>query len=99
MPAPKSGAIAHAEASIVAREIAARIQRRSPEELPVELPTGSCYSFVNQEEAIWVTAELTLDQVTGEVKNVISSDQNRSVQSGQVAYAWAQGVWADMFGG
>jgi hypothetical protein len=45
-PYPKSGMVAYVSGTIVARQIAERLKGKPLAEIPPELPTNICYSFV-----------------------------------------------------
>ncbi len=97
-PFPKSGQIAYNEGRITASHLAARISGRRLDEIPYELPSNICYSFVDSEEAIWVAANYGWDEAERVIRGQARSDQKRSVQNGQLALEWARGLWNDMFG-
>jgi NADPH-dependent 2,4-dienoyl-CoA reductase/sulfur reductase-like enzyme len=97
-PYPKSGMIAYVSGTIVARQIAERLKGKPLAEIPPELPTNICYSFVNSEEAIWVAANYSWDEAAKQIKSQSSVDNQRSAANGQAAYGWALGLWNDMFG-
>ena len=97
-PYPKSGMIAYVSGTIVARQIAERLKGKPLAEIPPELPTNICYSFVNSEEAIWVAANYSWDEAAKQIKAQSSVDNQRSAANGQAAYGWALGLWNDMFG-
>jgi NADPH-dependent 2,4-dienoyl-CoA reductase/sulfur reductase-like enzyme len=97
-PYPKSGMIAYVSGTIVARQIAERLKGKPLAEIPPELPSNICYSFVNSEEAIWVAANYSWDEAAKQIKAQSSVDNQRSAANGQAAYGWALGLWNDMFG-
>jgi NADPH-dependent 2,4-dienoyl-CoA reductase/sulfur reductase-like enzyme len=97
-PYPKSGMIAYVSGTIVARHLTQRLKGKPLAEIPPELPTNICYSFVNSEEAIWVAANYSWDEAAKQIKAQSSVDNQRSAANGQAAYGWALGLWNDMFG-
>ncbi|RYM29110.1 sulfide dehydrogenase, partial [Meiothermus sp. PNK-Is4] len=97
-PYPKSGMIAYVSGNIVARHIGQRLGGKALAEIPPELPTNICYSFVDSEEAIWVSANYSWDQAAQQIKSQSSVDNQRSAANGSAAYGWAQSLWQDMFG-
>jgi NADPH-dependent 2,4-dienoyl-CoA reductase/sulfur reductase-like enzyme len=97
-PYPKSGMIAYVSGTIVARQIAERLRGKPLAEIPPELPTNICYSFVSSEEAIWVAHQHSWDEAARRVVQQSTVDNQRSAANGQAAYGWALGLWNDMFG-
>jgi len=97
-PYPKSGMIAYVSGTIVARHLTERLKGKPLAEIPPELPSNICYSFVDSEEAIWVAANYSWDEAAKEIKAQSSVDNQRSAANGQAAIGWALGLWNDMFG-
>ncbi|KHG65298.1 sulfide dehydrogenase [Thermus sp. 2.9] len=97
-PYPKSGMVAYVSGTIVARQIAERLKGKPLAEIPPELPQNICYSFVDSEEAIWVSANYSWDEAAKQIKAQSAVDNQRSKANGQAAIGWATGIWNDMFG-
>lgn len=97
-PYPKSGMVAYVSGTIVARHLAERLQGKPLSEIPYELPTNICYSFVDSEEAIWVAQQHSWDEAQRRIIQQTSVDNQRSQASGLAAIGWAEGLWNDMFG-
>lgn len=97
-PYPKSGMIAYVSGNIVARHISQRLGGKALAEIPPELPTNVCYSFVDSEEAIWVSNAYSWDQAAKQIKVQSTVDNQRSAANSTAAYGWAQSLWQDMFG-
>ncbi|WP_018110650.1 FAD-dependent oxidoreductase [Thermus igniterrae] len=97
-PYPKSGMVAYVSGTIVARHLAQRLQGKPLAEIPYELPTNICYSFVNSEEAIWVAHQHSWDEAQRRILQQSNVDNQRSQASGIAAIGWANGIWNDMFG-
>ncbi|MER3557761.1 MAG: sulfide dehydrogenase, partial [Thermus sp.] len=97
-PYPKSGMVAYVSGNIVAQHIGQRLRGKPLAEIPPELPTNICYSFVDSEEAIWVSANYSWDEAAKQIKAQNSVDNQRSAANSAAAYGWAQSLWQDMFG-
>lgn len=97
-PYPKSGMVAYVSGTIVARQIAERLKGKPLAEIPPDLPSNICYSFVDSEEAIWVSANYSWDAAQKKIVSQGSVDTQRSKANAQAAYGWAEGIWRDMFG-
>ncbi|BDG19605.1 sulfide dehydrogenase [Thermus thermophilus] len=97
-PYPKSGMIAYVSGTIVARHLTERLKGKPLAEIPPELPTNICYSFVDSEEAIWVSANYSWDEAEKRIKAQSQVDNQRSKANGEAAIGWALGLWNDMFG-
>ncbi|MDW8017827.1 MAG: FAD-dependent oxidoreductase [Thermus sp.] len=97
-PYPKSGMVAYVSGTIVARHLAERLKGKPLSEIPYELPTNICYSFVASEEAIWVAHQHSWDEAAKRIVQQSNVDNQRSKANGQAAYGWAEGIWNDMFG-
>ena len=97
-PYPKSGMIAYVSGTIVARHLTERLKGKPLAEIPPELPTNICYSFVYSEEAIWVSANYSWDEAEKRIKAQSQVDNQRSKANGEAAIGWALGLWNDMFG-
>lgn len=99
MPVPKSGMVANTTGHIVGKHLAQRISGKEIADIEVLGPSNICYSFVNENDSIWVSAEYGLDDIENSiVKTDGGIDQERSGVNGILAEEWARGLWADMFG-
>jgi NADH dehydrogenase FAD-containing subunit len=98
VPYPKSGQVAYNDGKIIAEHIASRIAGKALTEIANALPDNICYSFVDQEDSIWVSHKHDWDAAAKQVKQASTSDQKRSKQNGALALEWARGLWGDMFG-
>jgi len=96
-PFPKSGQVAYNDGKIVAEHIAQRIAGRPLAEIPNPLPENICYSFVDSEEAIWVSHKHNWDAAARQVRQQPSVDNQRSKQNGGLGLEWARGLWDSMF--
>lgn len=97
-PLPKSGQVAYNDGKIIAEHIAQRIAGKRLAEIPNPLPDNICYSFVDSEEAIWVSHKHDWDVAARQVKPQVTVDNKRSKPNGSLALEWARGLWGDMFG-
>ncbi|MEZ4607118.1 MAG: FAD/NAD(P)-binding oxidoreductase [Deinococcales bacterium] len=99
LPVPKSGMIANSEGHIVAKQLADRIAGKTKEESAIEMPSNICYSFVNEDEGIWVSADYGWNVGESKVDRTASGlDEARTAANGILAIEWARGLWGDMFG-
>lgn len=96
---PKSGHMANQQAKVCAAAVIALMNGEAPNPSPVV--TNTCYSYVSGGEVIhvasvhqWDSGQSTLIPVKG--AGGVSSA--RSELEGRYAWAWAQNIWADMFG-
>ncbi len=96
---PKSGKLAFEEGRYrVAVHIAARIAGQEAE-LKTPDVRNICYSFVDDEEAIWIAARYNFDEANRRRKALESKlDVQRSAKNGERAYDWAAEHWGYMFG-
>ena len=93
---PKSGHMANNHAKVAAAAIVAQIAEWEINEKP--MLTNTCYSFVNDKQAIhvasvheYVAAEKTFKTVAGSGGlSAFPSDLE-----GQYAMSWAHSIWAD----
>lgn len=93
---PKSGHVANRLAKIVARYIAERAAGRVPQ---AALPDNLCYMWVNGEprEAINVRFEYSLNP-QGVIEQVQVDDDERREELVPADFAWAGGMFGEMFG-
>jgi sulfide dehydrogenase [flavocytochrome c] flavoprotein subunit len=96
---PKSGHMANAHGKVAAAAIVAQLS--GIEVNPRPMLTNTCYSFVDERQAIhvasvheYVVAEKTFKTVAG--SGGISAQRNEA--EGVYAMAWAQNIWADTLG-
>lgn len=93
---PKSGHMANQQAKLAAAAILNLLAGEAPNPAPVLMNT--CYSFVDDREAIHVAS---VHQYDGEKKTVLpvpgagGLSSARSELEGQLALAWAKNIWAD----
>ncbi|BFH80343.1 FAD-dependent oxidoreductase [Thermus thermophilus] len=97
-PYPKSGMVAYVSGTIVAQQIVERLKGKPLSEIAPALPQNICYSFVDSEEAIWVSANYSWDEAAKQIKTQSAVDNQRSQANGIAAIGWATGIWNDMFG-
>lgn len=103
-PYPKSGSIANGQGHIVADMIANRIN--GDKELSnVTLPVNTCYSMVNDTEAISISASFSLVDAKDPQGNPIKkikgdkkANNQRSSALGKGTHNWYQGMMTDIFG-
>lgn len=93
---PKSAHMATSQARVCAAAIVALMSGDQPDPLPVFANT--CYSFVDDKQAIHVANVYRYDPV----KKVMVSAEGGGVsaapseQEGQYAFAWANNIWSDL---
>ncbi|HJW04831.1 MAG TPA: NAD(P)/FAD-dependent oxidoreductase [Azospira sp.] len=93
---PKSGHMANQQAKLAAAAILNLLAGEAPNPAPVLMNT--CYSFVDDREAIHVAS---VHQYDAEKKTVLpvqgagGLSSARSELEGQLALAWAKNIWAD----
>jgi sulfide dehydrogenase [flavocytochrome c] flavoprotein subunit len=94
LPVPKSGNIANAMGKICAVAVTHLIQGKEPPVLP---PGNTCYSWVNDREAIAVVNAYKI-----EGGKVVQIEQKltpaQSVAVAQNSLGWAGSIWQDMLG-
>jgi NADPH-dependent 2,4-dienoyl-CoA reductase/sulfur reductase-like enzyme len=92
LPVPKSGNVANAMGKIAAVAIASLLNDRP---VPLLAPGNTCYSWVNDTEAIAVVNAYKIDKgKVVQIEQKFTPAQSASV--GQRAIGWAQSIWADM---
>jgi NADH dehydrogenase FAD-containing subunit len=103
-PYPKSGSIANGQGHIVADMIASRIKGLK-EIANVTLPVNTCYSMVNDSEAISISASFSLvdakDAKGNPIKKIKGSkkaNNKRSRALGKGTHNWYKGMMTDIFG-
>jgi NADPH-dependent 2,4-dienoyl-CoA reductase/sulfur reductase-like enzyme len=92
---PKSGHMANAHAKVCAAAIIDLFANREPEQEPVI--NNTCYSFVDQQQAMHVAAVYRYDKQTGLMKAMPGGglSDNESLKEGKYAAAWAENIWQD----
>jgi NADH dehydrogenase FAD-containing subunit len=103
-PYPKSGSIANGQGHIVADMIASRIKGLK-EIANVTLPVNTCYSMVNDSEAISISASFSLvdakDAKGNPIKKIKGSkkaNNKRSRALDKGTHNWYKGMMTDIFG-
>ena len=92
LPVPKSGNVANAMGKIAAAVIVAQLNGRPVPEMP---PGNTCYSWVNDREAIAVVNSYKIEN-----RKVVQIEQKltpgKSVGVAQNSLAWRTSIWNDM---
>jgi NADH dehydrogenase FAD-containing subunit len=92
LPVPKSGNIANAMGKISALAVVRLLNGQEPQALA---PGNTCYSWVNDREAIAVVNAYKIDG--GKVVQIEQKlTPGQSAQWGQHALGWAASIWNDM---
>ncbi|MBL0224765.1 MAG: FAD-dependent oxidoreductase [Geobacteraceae bacterium] len=95
---PKSGFVASTMGKAVAASVVAMMSGREP--LPPSL-ANTCYSMVNEREAIYVTGVFEFDARTKKMAGVKAAggvSPERSERLGIQAEDWARSIWSDTLG-
>ena len=92
---PKSGHMANAQAKVCASAIVALLQDEMPDSTPVF--NNTCYSFVDDQQAVHVAAVYRYDAERGEMMPTPGSgvSAQESELEGAYANAWAKNIWDD----
>lgn len=93
---PKSGHMANQHAKIAAAAILDLLEGRAPN--PAPLAMNTCYSFVDDRNAIHVSSVHRYDaekQTLQPVKGAGGLSVAPNQQEGQIALDWAKNIWAD----
>ena len=94
LPVPKSGNIANAMGKICATAVASLLKGKEP---PVLAPGNTCYSWVNDKEAIAVVNSYKIDK--GKVVQIEQKlTPDKSVSVAQNSLAWRASIWNDVLG-
>jgi hypothetical protein len=94
LPVPKSGNVANAMGKICAVAVVHQLQGKQPPALP---PGNTCYSWVNDREAIAVVNAYKIEG--GKVVQIEQKlTPGQSVAVAQNAVGWATSIWHDMLG-
>lgn len=95
---PKSGFVASAMGKAAAASVISMLSGKEP--LPPYL-ANTCYSMVDEREAIYVTGVFEYDPATKKIvgkKAAGGVSPERSVRLGLQAEDWAKGIWSDVLG-
>lgn len=94
LPVPKSGNIANAMGKICAVAVSHMLNDKEP---PVNSPGNTCYSWVNDKEAIAVVNSYKIEN-----RKVVQIEQKltpgKSVAVAQNSLAWRASIWNDILG-
>lgn len=96
---PKSGHMANAHAKVAAAAIVAELAGGEAD--PAPLLTNTCYSFVDDREAMHVASVHAWDEATRTYQPVPGAgglSPAPSALEGRYAWGWARTIWADMLG-
>ena len=94
LPVPKSGNIANAMGKICATAIVHLLNGKEP---PVIAPGNTCYSWVNDKEAIAVVNSYKIEN--GKVVQIEQKlTPGKSVVTAQNSLAWRASIWNDVLG-
>jgi NADPH-dependent 2,4-dienoyl-CoA reductase/sulfur reductase-like enzyme len=94
LPVPKSGNIANAMGKICATAVASLLNGKEP---PVLAPGNTCYSWVNDKEAIAVVNSYKIDN--GKVVQIEQKlTPGKSTAVAQNSLAWRASIWNDVLG-
>jgi sulfide dehydrogenase [flavocytochrome c] flavoprotein subunit len=92
IPVPKSGTMANSMGKIAAHSVVSLLNGREVVPMP---PVNTCYSWVNDREAMAVINAYRIDN-----RKVVQIEQKltpgHSVVFGQNALSWAKSIWEDM---
>ena len=94
---PKSGHMANQHAKVAAAAALAALTDQPPNPAPVM--NNTCYSYVNDREAVHVASVHRYDAVQRTFLTVPGSGGLSTVKSageGDYGFAWARSIWADM---
>jgi len=94
LPVPKSGNIANAMGKICATAVVSLLNGKEP---PVIAPGNTCYSWVNDKEAIAVVNAYRIDK--GKVVQIEQKlTPGKSAAVAQNSLAWRASIWNDVLG-
>jgi NADPH-dependent 2,4-dienoyl-CoA reductase/sulfur reductase-like enzyme len=96
---PKSGHMANQHAKAAAAAVLAALSDRPPNPEPVL--NNTCYSFVNDREAVHVASVHRYDAAQKTFLTVPGSGGLSAAKSeleGEYGFAWARAIWRDMLG-
>ena len=94
LPVPKSGNVANAMGKICATAVVSLLNGKEP---PVIAPGNTCYSWVNDKEAIAVVNAYKIEN--GKVVQIEQKlTPGKSVATAQNSLAWRTSIWNDVLG-
>ena len=94
LPVPKSGNVANAMGKICAMAVTHLLNGKEP---PVQSPGNTCYSWVNDKEAIAVVNSYKIDN--GKVVQIEQKlTPGKSVTVAQNSLGWRASIWNDVLG-
>ena len=94
LPVPKSGNVANAMGKICATAVASLLNGKEP---PVIAPGNTCYSWVNDKEAIAVVNSYRIDK--GKVVQIEQKlTPGKSVEVAENSLSWRASIWNDVLG-
>ena len=96
---PKSGHMANQHAKVAAAAVLSALAGQPVNPAPVV--NNTCYSFINDREAVHVASVHRYDAAQKTFLTVPGSgglSAAKSVREGDYGYAWAQSIWTDMLG-
>ena len=94
LPVPKSGNVANAMGKISAAVVVATLNGRPVPQMP---PGNTCYSWVNDQEAIAVVNVYRIENgKVVQIEQKLTPAQSRAVAVNSLG--WAQSIWADVIG-
>ena len=94
LPVPKSGNVANAMGKICATAVVSLLNGKEP---PVIAPGNTCYSWVNDKEAIAVVNAYKIEN--GKVVQIEQKlTPGKSVATAQNSLAWRASIWNDVLG-
>ncbi|MGH7388161.1 MAG: FCSD flavin-binding domain-containing protein [Candidatus Rokuibacteriota bacterium] len=94
LPVPKSGNVANAMGKVCAVAVTSLLAGRQPPALP---PGNTCYSWVNDREAIAVVNVYRIDQgKVVQIEQKLTPGQSAAVA--QNAIGWSTSIWHDILG-
>jgi sulfide dehydrogenase [flavocytochrome c] flavoprotein subunit len=94
LPVPKSGNVANAMGKICATAVVSLLGGKEP---PVIAPGNTCYSWVNDKEAIAVVNAYKIEN--GKVVQIEQKlTPSKSIATAQNSLAWRTSIWNDMLG-
>lgn len=95
-PMPKSGFVANSMGKVAAAAVVAELSGKTP---PEPSFANTCYSMVNDKEAIFITGVYKYDSAAGQnikIKEASVTSPGRSEYYGKCANDWATSIWSDM---
>jgi len=94
LPVPKSGNVANAMGKICASAVVALLNGKEP---PLMAPGNTCYSWVNDREAIAVVNVYKVDNgKVVQIEQKLTPTQSEGVA--QNSLGWARSIWSDVLG-